>query len=70
MRLFPEHAEEKIVISIITPAVISSAVENHFNITSIAEVDIYVKFQVRVKITISYRIDLLNKLINLIGRFF
>jgi hypothetical protein len=50
--------------------VISSAVENHFNITSIAEVDIYVKFQVRVKITISYRIDLLNKLINLIGRFF
>jgi hypothetical protein len=44
MRLLPEHAEEKNVISIITPAVISSAVENHFNITSIAEVDIYVKF--------------------------
>ena len=42
MRLLPEHAEEKNVISIITPAVISSAVVNHFNITSIAEVDIYV----------------------------
>ena len=44
MWLFPEHAEEKIVISIITPTVISSAAENHFYITAAAEADIYVKF--------------------------
>ena len=44
MWLFPEHAEEKIVISIITPTVISSAAENQFYITAAAEADIYVKF--------------------------